>query len=208
MTIRFYTHAAELTGAADGALKAGRFEVLLVAIDKACGKKKWAKTEFEVVGVTEAGVEAFAVKAAETIAAMSMGVLAKVTKILGHYRNDEIPDVVASNLRLSGSIIVSNGCEPASPKILSQKIRIPWPKDDVTRADMKLLGSSQEVDGAGFAGFGKIRWTSDQKTALAAYYTNEAVGAQIKDYERLSNFALITNDAGPGVDGTDPVLGE
>lgn len=207
MTIRFYQYAPELDGSRNGKLKAGRYEVLLVAVDKACGKKRWARTAFEVVGTTELAMENFAIYLAEQIAKMSDGVISKVTKILGHYRNDEMPEIVASNIRKSGSVIASNGCDPDAPRIMSQKIFIPWPKDTVSRAELKAL-VTQISDGAGIAGLGKIGWLDDQKTELGAYYLTEAVGAMIKDYEKLSNFSLVSNDVGAGVDASDPVLGE
>lgn len=207
MSIRYYSFAPELDGSVDGKRKAGRFEVLYVAIDKVCGKRKWARTMFEIVGQTEAAVEAHAVFMAEEIAKLSYGVVAKVTKILGHYRNDEMPEVVASNLRLGGHLIVSNGCDPDSPKIMTQKVRIPWPTDNVTRAQIRSLALPGTYSG-GNAMLGKIGWTTDQKTELGAYELDEATGASIKDYEKLSNFSLVNNDAGPGVDGSDPVLSE
>jgi len=208
MSIRYYAVAPELDGAGDGTLKTARYELLMVALDKVCGKRKWARTEFGVVGRSEAGVEAFAVYAAEEISKMSQGVPSKLMKILGHYRNDEIPEVVPSNLRINGSFIVSNGCDPDNMKKLSQKVNVPWPADDVTRADLKTLGETQLVDGAGFSGFGKVGWTTDEKTALSAYYTDEAVGASIKEYEKIDPFIAVSADDGPGVDASDPVLGE
>jgi len=206
MTIRFYHYAPELDGTGNGKLKAGRFEATLVALDKSCGKKRWARSQFQVVGTTDAAVESFAVYIAEQMSKMSYGKLAKLTKILGHYRNDEMPDVVPSNLRLAGSVIASNGCDPDAPKIMSQKVFLPWPKDTISRADLRGL-VTQISDGLGIAGLGKVGWVDDQKTELAAYYTSEAVGAMIKDYEKLSNFSLVSNDAGAGVDASDPVLG-
>ena len=207
MSIRYYSFAPELDGSGDGKLKVGRFEVLYVAIDKACGKRKWARTEYEVVGTSAAAVQKHAVFMAEAIALLSHGVVSKVYEVLGHYRNDEMPEVVASNLRLSGHLIVSNGCDPDSPKILTSKIRIPWPTDNVTRAQIRLL-ADQITYPEGVAGLGKVGWTDDQKTELAAYYLDEPVGASIRDYEKLSNFSLVNIDAGPGVSGSDPMLSE
>jgi len=209
MSIRYYAFSPELDGTVDGKLLCGRFEVLYVALDKACGKRKWARTQYEVVGTALDAVHKHAVFLAEEIAKMSHGVVSKVYQILGHYRNDELPAVVASNLRLSGHLIVSNGCDPDSPKLMTSKVRIPWPTDDVSRADIRAL-ADQITYGTGIAGLGKIVWTNDQKTTLAAYYLDEAVGASVKDYEKLSNFSLVVGDVddGPGVDASDPVLAE
>jgi hypothetical protein len=118
-----------------------------------------------------------------------------------------MPEVIPSNLRLAGSVIASNGCDPDAPKIMSQKVFVPWPTDDVTRTSLKGL-VTQISDGLGVAGLGKIGWVDDNKTELGAYYTSEAVGAMIKEYEKLSNFSLVSNDAGAGVDASDPVLGQ
>lgn len=207
MTIRWYDYANELDGSENGKLKAGRFELLMVAIDKACGKRRYKKTWFTVVGTTVAAVEAFAVHMAEQIGKLSDGVITKLTKTVGHYRNDEQPEIVAANKRQAGYVIASNGCDPDSPDLMSQKVIIPFASEDVSRTDLRGL-VTQISDGLGTAGLGKIRWKDSLKTQLETFYLDEAIGAGVSDYEKLSNFELVSNDIGEGVDASDPVLGE
>jgi len=206
MTIRYYSFAPELTGLADGIRKAARYEVQYMAQEQVCGKLRWAKSKFSVRGVSDAACDAFAITAAEGIAKLSGGVVAKISKILGHYRNDETPEIVPSNLKSYGSIIVSNGCDGSGKKLLSQKIFIPWIGENVTRAQMKALAN--EISVPGVAGFGAIGWEDDEKLTLGAYDQNEVIGAYIKEYEKLTPFISVSADAAPGVNASDPVLGE
>lgn len=208
MTIRFYSFAPELDGTSDGKRFAGRFTLTLAALDKVCGKLRFRKTWFDVVGTTASAVLDHAVWLSEKIASMSDGVIMGMSQKLGHYRNDESPNVVASNIRQSGYVIASNGCEGTGVKVMTQKVLIPFVSEDVSRADLKaLVGDKSYTSGVG--SLGKIYWTNDMKTELAAYQLDVPIGAGVGDYEQLSNFALIDDeDAGPGVDATDPVLGE
>jgi len=206
MSIRIYKFAPEMDGSADGKLFASRFVLTLVALDKVCGKRKWAKTAYTVVSTTAGGVTFAGYAIAEKIAKLSYGVVAKIEEILGHYRNDEMPEVIASNLRTNGSIIVSNGCD-AGNKVMTQKIFVPWLVDTATKADLRDLATPIVAGGATMS-LGKIEFTSDQKTELAAYKLEEVVGVSMKEYTKNSNFALLTNNAADGVDALDPVLGE
>ena len=206
MTIRVYRFAPELDGSVDGKLFGSEFKLTLVSIDKVCGKRKWATTKYQVVSTTLNGVTAAGYLIAEKIAKLSYGVVAKIEEKLGHYRNDELPEVVASNLRTHGSIIVSNGCDTGN-KVMTQKIFVPWLKESASKADLRAIATPLVADGA-TASLGKIEFTSDQKTELAAWKLEEVVGVSMKEYIRNSNFALIENNAGDGVTDIDPVLGE
>lgn len=206
MTVRIYRFAPELDGTADGKLFASEFKLTLVSIDKICGKRKWATTKYLVVATSLNAVTAAGYAIAEKIARLSYGVIAKIEEKLGHYRNDELPEVVASNLKTHGSIIVSNGCDTGF-KVMTQKIFVPWLRDTASKADLRDLATPLAADGQ-TASFGKIEFTSDQKTELAAWKLEEVVGVSMKEYIRNSNFQLIENNAGDGVTGLDPVLGE
>ena len=206
MTVRIYRFAPELDGTADGKLFASEFKLTLVSIDKICGKRKWATTKYQVVATSLNAVTAAGYAIAEKIARLSYGVVAKIEEKLGHYRNDELPEVVASNLKTHGSIIVSNGCDTGR-KVMTQKIFVPWLRDTASKADLRDLATPLVADGQ-TASFGKIQFTSDQKTELSAWKLEEVVGVSMKEYIRNSNFALIENNAGDGVTDLDPVLGE
>ena len=206
MTVRIYRFAPELDGTADGKLFASEFKLTLVSIDKICGKRKWATTKYQVVATSLNAVTAAGYAIAEKIARLSYGVVAKIEEKLGHYRNDELPEVVASNLKTHGSIIVSNGCDTGL-KVMTQKIFVPWLRDTASKADLRDLATPLVADGQ-TASFGKIEFTSDQKTELAAWKLEEVVGVSMKEYIRNSNFQLVENNAGDGVTDLDPVLGE
>lgn len=206
MTVRIYRFAPELDGTADGKLFASEFKLTLVSIDKICGKRKWATTKYQVVATSLNAVTAAGYAIAEKIARLSYGVIAKIEEKLGHYRNDELPEVVASNLKTHGSIIVSNGCDTGL-KVMTQKIFVPWLRDTASKADLRDLATPLVADGQ-TASFGKIEFTSDQKTELAAWKLEEVVGVSMKEYIRNSNFQLVENNAGDGVTDLDPVLGE
>lgn len=206
MTIRIYRFAPELDGSVDGKLCASEFKLTLVSIDKICGKRKWATTKYQVVATSLNAVTAAGYMIAEKIARLSYGVVAKIEEKLGHYRNDELPEVVASNLRTHGSIIVSNGCDTGK-KVMTQKIFVPWLKETASKADLRDLATPLVADGE-TASLGKIEFTSDQKNELAAWKLEEVVGVSMKEYIKNSNFALIENNAGDGVTDLDPVLGE
>ena len=206
MTVRIYRFAPELDGTADGKLFASEFKLTLVSIDKICGKRKWATTKYQVVATSLNAVTAAGYAIAEKIARLSYGVVAKIEEKLGHYRNDELPEVVASNLKTHGSIIVSNGCDTGL-KVMTQKIFVPWLRDNASKADLRDLATPLVADGQ-TASFGKIEFTSDQKTELAAWKLEEVVGVSMKEYIKNSNFQLIENNAGDGVTDLDPVLGE
>jgi len=206
MSIRVYRFASELDGSADGKLFGSRFRLTLVALDKTCGKRKWAKTEYCVVATTLAGVTYGGYAIAEKIAKLSMGVVAKIEEVLGHYRNDEMPEVVESNLRTHGSIIVSNGCDTGH-KVMTQKIFVPWLDETASKADLRDIATPIVALGATIS-LGKIEFTSDEKTSLAGWKLEEVVGVSMKEYIKNSNFALLPNNVGDGVDAVDPVLGE
>ena len=206
MTVRIYRFARELDGTADGKLFASEFKLTLVSIDKICGKRKWATTKYQVVATSLNAVTAAGYAIAEKIARLSYGVVAKIEEKLGHYRNDELPEVVASNLKTHGSIIVSNGCNTGL-KVMTQKIFVPWLRDTASKADLRDLATPLVADGQ-TASFGKIEFTSDKKTELAAWKLEEVVGVSMKEYIRNSNFQLVENNAGDGVTDLDPVLGE
>lgn len=206
MTIRVYRFAPELDGTADGKLFASEFKLTLVSIDKICGKRKWATTKYQVVSTSLNGVTAGGYAIAEKIAKLSYGVVAKIEEKLGHYRNDELPEVVPSNLKTHGSIVVSNGCNTGT-KVMTQKVFVPWLKESASKADLRDIATPLVADGA-TASLGKIEFTSDQKTELAAWKLEEVVGVSMKEYIRNSNFALVENNVGDGVTDLDPVLGE
>lgn len=206
MTVRIYRFAPELDGTTDGKLFASEFKLTLVSIDKICGKRKWATTKYQVVATSLNAVTAAGYAIAEKIARLSYGVIAKIEEKLGHYRNDELPEVVASNLKTHGSIIVSNGCDTGL-KVMTQKIFVPWLRDTASKADLRDLATPLVADGQ-TASFGKIEFTSDQKTELAAWKLEEVVGVSMKEYIRNSNFQLVENNVGDGVTDLDPVLGE
>lgn len=206
MTVRIYRFAPELDGSVDGKLCASEFKLTLVSIDKICGKRKWATTKYQVVATSLNAVTFAGYMIAEKISKLSYGVVAKIEEKLGHYRNDELPEVVASNLRTHGSIIVSNGCDTGN-KVMTQKIFVPWLKESASKADLRDLATPLVADGQ-TASLGKIEFTSDQKTELAAWKLEEVVGVSMKEYIKNSNFALIENNAGDGVTDLDPVLGE
>ena len=197
MTVRIYRFAPELDGTADGKLFASEFKLTLVSIDKICGKRKWARTKYQVVATSLNAVTAAGYAIAEKIAKLSYGVIAKIEEKLGHYRNDELPEVVASNLKTHGSIIVSNGCNTGL-KVMTQKIFVPWLRDTASKADLRDLATPLVADGQ-TASFGKIEFTSDQKTSLAAWKLEEVVGVSMKEYTRNSNFQRIENNAGDDV---------
>ena len=206
MTVRIYRFAPELDGTADGKLFASEFKLTLVSIDKICGKRKWATTKYQVVATSLNAVTAAGYAIAEKIARLSYGVIAKIEEKLGHYRNDELPEVVASNLKTHGSIIVSNGCDTGL-KVMTQKIFVPWLRDTASKSDLRDLATPLVADGQ-TASLGKIEFTRDQKTELAAWKLEEVVGVSMKEYIRNSNFQLVENNAGDGVTDLDPVLGE
>lgn len=206
MTVRIYRFAPELDGTADGKLFASEFKLTLVSIDKICGKRKWATTKYQVVATSLNAVTAAGYAIAEKIARLSYGVIAKIEEKLGKYRNDELPEVVPGNLKTHGSIIVSNGCNTGL-KVMTQKIFVPWLRDTASKADLRDLATPLVADGQ-TASFGKIHFTSDQKTELAAWKLEEVVGVSMKEYIRNSNFELVENNAGDGVTDLDPVLGE
>jgi len=146
MTIRVYRFAPELDGTADGKLFASEFKLTLVSIDKICGKRKWATTKYQVVATSLNAVTAAGYAIAEKISRLSYGVVAKIEEKLGHYRNDELPEVVASNLRTHGSIIVSNGCDTGN-KVMTQKIFVPWLKESASKADLRNIATPLIVTG-------------------------------------------------------------
>lgn len=206
MTIRVYRFASELDGSADGKLFASRFILTLVGLDAVCGKKRWAKTQYTVVATSLEAVTFGGYAIAEKIAKLSDGVVAKIEEILGHYRNDEMPEIVPSNMRKHGSIIVSNGCNEGQ-KVMTQKIFVPWLNDDASKNDLKAIATPIVANGQTIS-LGKIEFADADKTTLQAWKLEEVVGVSMKEYQRNSNFALISNNAGDGVDVTDPVLGE
>lgn len=206
MSVRVYASAPELTGLTDGKLFGSRFVLTLVALDKICGKRRWAKTAFTVVSTSKAGVTLGGYMFAEKIAKLSYGVVAKIEEILGHYRNDEMPEVVPSNLRTHGSIIVSNGCDTGN-KVMTNKIFVPWLVDTASKTMLRDLATPVVLGGSTIS-FGKIEFTSDNKDELAAWKLEEVVGVSMKEYTKNSNFLLLPNNVGDGVDGSDPVLGE
>lgn len=209
MSIRYYVFAPELTGAENGSLKAAGFKALYGALDRICGKIRFRKQQFEVVGTSDLAVEQFAAHIVEQTDKLSEGVIMRLDKKLGHYRNDREPGVIPSNERQSGYLIVTNGCQtdPNSPRTMTQKIMVPFPKEDVSRADIKAL-AAQQTFGADTASFGKINWNNEAKTFLDAYELLDVAGAGISDYEKNNSFNLVPNDLGLGVDATDPVLDE
>lgn len=208
MSLRFYGFAPELDGSANGKLKAGRFQGVIGVLDSLCGKVRFRKFWFDVVGTSSAAVLDHAVYVFEQVAKMSLGVIFSASQKLGHYRNDELPSVLAANKRANGYVIVSTGCNDGVPKAMSQKVKIPYILDTISPADIKAVFAGQRIYASGTAGLGRVGWEDADKTALAAYYTDEAVGAGVSDYEKLNSFDLVSDDAGPGVDASDPVLGE
>ena len=121
MSLRFYGFAPELDGSANGKLKAGRFQGIMGVLDSLCGKVRFRKFWFDVVGTTAAAVLDHAVYVYEQVANMSLGVIFSAS--LGHYRNDELPSVLAANKRANGYVIVSTGCNDGLPKTMSQRLR-------------------------------------------------------------------------------------
>lgn len=208
MSLRFYGFAPELDGSANGKLKAGRFQGVIGVLDSLCGKVRFRKFWFDVVGTTSAAVLDHAVYVFEQVAKMSLGVIFSASQKLGHYRNDELPSVLAANKRANGYVIVSTGCNDGVPKAMSQKVKIPYILDTISPADIKAVFAGQRTYTSGIAGLGRVGWEDADKTALGAYYTDEAVGAGVSDYEKFNSFDLVSDDAGPGVDASDPVLGE
>ena len=208
MSLRFYCFASELDGSANGKLKAGRFQGIMGVLDSLCGKVRFRKFWFDVVGTTAAAVLDHAVYVYEQVANMSLGVIFSASQKLGHYRNDELPSVLAANKRANGYVIVSTGCNDGVPKTMSQKVKIPYVLDTVSPADIKAVFAGQKTYTSGTAGLGRVGWENADKTTLGAYYTDEAVGAGVSDYEKLNSFDLVSNDDGAGVDASDPVLGE
>jgi len=211
MTIRYYAFAPELDGSANGKLKAGRFQGVIGVLDSLCGKVRFRKFWFDVVATTVPALHAHAVYVFEQVAGLSLGVIFSASQKLGHYRNDELPSVLAANKRANGYVIVSSGCNDGVPKAMSQKVKIPFIMDTVSPADIKTIFSGTKTytgAEAGEAGLGRVGWENADKTVLGAYYTDEAVGAGVSDYEKLNSFDLVSDDAGPGVDASDPVLGE
>lgn len=208
MSLRFYGFAPELDGSANGKLKAGRFQGIMGVLDSLCGKVRFRKFWFDVVGTTSGAVLDHAVYVFEQVAKMSLGVIFSASQKLGHYRNDELPSVLAANKRANGYVIVSTGCNDGVPKAMSQKVKIPYILDTISPADIKAVFAGQKTYTSGIAGLGRVGWEDADKTSLGAYYTDEAVGAGVSDYEKLSSFDLVSDDAGPGVDASDPVLGE
>ena len=208
MSLRFYGFAPELDGSANGKLKAGRFQGIVGVLDSLCGKVRFRKFWFDVVGTTSAAVLDHAVYVFEQVANMSLGVIFSASQKLGHYRNDELPSVLAANKRANGYVIVSTGCNDVVPKAMSQKVKIPYILDTISPADIKAVFAGQKTYTSGTAGLGRVGWENADKTSLGAYYTDEAVGAGVSDYEKLNSFDLVPNDLGSGVDASDPVLGE
>ena len=208
MSLRFYGFAPELDGSDNGKLKAGRFQGIMGVLDSLCGKVRFRKFWFDVVGTTAAAVLDHAVYLYEQVANMSLGVIFSASQKLGHYRNDELPSVLAANKRANGYVIVSTGCNDGVPKTMSQKVKIPYVLDTVSPADIKAVFAGKKTYTSGTAGLGRVGWENADKTVLGAYYTDEAVGAGVSDYEKLNSFDLVSIDDGAGVDASDPVLGE
>ena len=75
MSLRFYGFAPELDGSANGKLKAGRFQGIMGVLDSLCGKVRFRKFWFDVVGTTAAAVLDHAVYVYEQVAKMSLGVI-------------------------------------------------------------------------------------------------------------------------------------
>ena len=152
MSLRFYGFAPELDGSANGKLKAGRFQGIMGVLDSLCGKVRFRKFWFDVVGTTAAAVLDHAVYVYEQVANMSLGVIFSASQKLGHYRNDELPSVLAANKRANGYVIVSTGCNDGVPKTMSQKVKIPYVRDTVSPADIKAVFAGQKTYTSGTAG--------------------------------------------------------
>ena len=152
MSLRFYVFAPELDGSANGKLKAGRFQGIMGILDSLCGKVRFRKFWFDVVGTTAAAVLDHAVYVYEQVANMSLGVIFSASQKLGHYRNDELPSVLAANKRANGYVIVSTGCNDGVPKTMSQKVKIPYILDTVSPADIKAVFAGKKTYTSGTAG--------------------------------------------------------
>jgi len=102
MTIRIYSAASELdiTGSAtvaDTNLKTARFELVVGHRVASQNRPLMRKIKWTVCGLTDAGVEACAVRQAEIILDITKGKAMRFCKILGHYRQDEELPVLAPN---------------------------------------------------------------------------------------------------------------
>lgn len=196
-SVRWYSTTPELTGTDENKRKAGRFVVMLATRRAAGGPKIFRKSEFAVCGTSDAIVERLAVIVAENIARFSDGVIVGMSKVMGHYRRDEVPVVVETGKSEYGSVTFNNYNLPGI-KLTTRKIMIPWCGDAVTRADLKLMPGAL-TDGGDHAELGAIHWDNqDTQTELDAFYCSNPVGAALGDYTKETREDLVNDDVSGG----------
>jgi len=195
MTIRVYSAADELVGNTALGRKFARFELIVASRLALQSKPMFRKIEFGVAGTSDAAVEAGGVQIAEEILAMTAAKAMKFSKVLGHYRQDEVIPVLAPNHR-SLAVIGHSPDPDDSLEAVNLTISIPHFTSDA--ATCALLIGTRSVAG-GTAMIGYCRWGQQNETTLEACYSELYRGVNIFDMEKIYNEPFTSDNTENGL---------
>jgi len=194
MRSKFYRTAAELTGLTAKARKCARFVALLGFRNISEGRRQIRKMKFSVVGESDTAVEAHAIHIIETLLKYMSAEILGFHKILGHYRKDQTCPIVLPNQRMY-TVVRSSSSEGGVERVNN---RLYIPLADLTAAQAGEIVGSADYAGDG-AALGYIRWTDQDQTALEAFYTDELLGKENKNFVHVTSEELVPANTADGV---------
>jgi len=195
MTIRVYGSADELVGNTSLGRKFARFELIVASRLAANSKPMFRKCEYGVAGTSDAAVEAAGVQIAEEILAMSAAKAMKFSKVLGHYRQDEVVPVLAPNHR--SLAVIGHSPDPDDGlEAVNLTITIPHFIGDAASAAL-LIGTRSVAGGTAMIGY--CRWGQQDETTLEACYSELYRGVNIFDMEKVYNEPFTSDNTEDGL---------
>lgn len=161
------------------------------------GRVRTATTRIGVKEANQGMCDMSAAEIAEDMAKASKGVLMGLTKYLGKYRNDELPDALSSGQTLYGVVMLTNGrisdedvsVEPY--REVSANVFVPFADEAKFIA---LLGKFRAKN----ITLGASRFTDSNKNAFHIAQTINVKGMKLLDINKAKSFGLVVNDVTAG----------
>lgn len=189
------TFNAETNAAFTGAY--AEYDVKIGAIIGSKGRVRTSVTRIGVKGNDQSDCDNSAAEIAVELAKASKGVLMGLVKYLGKYRNDELPEVVASGQTVYGVVMLTNGRtsdEDVSPepfKLINTNVFVPFADEEKFIALLGKFRAKQITLGAS-------RFTDSNKNSLSIAQTINVRGMKMLDINSAKSFGLVLNDSAIG----------
>jgi len=194
MSVRWYSTTPELVGNDQHKRKCGRFELTIGYRQVAEGKRLVRKCKFAVVGLTDAAVEAHAIRLAELIGSYGEGQILAFRKIMGHYRQDRLCPVIPPNRRVM--TIVNHTTQESGNERVNLRLYVPLADLSVVEAQaLCAVGTGSGAD----AQLGYVRWADQDETELEAMYAGDYLGKTSTDMTYVKSEELVPDNAADGV---------